>query len=88
MAGRGAAHEAAEEFWGAAGLAGYRSRCWCEFKGPCLGFHASEFRGFAGIGSAWRPAWFGLMRIFPPFPPHRACTKFVVLSSWFLVIVA
>ena len=53
---------------------------------PWLRTHAVEFPGFACIGSAWRPAWFGLMRIFPPFPPHRACRKFVVLSSWFLVI--
>ena len=53
-----------------------------------FGSHAVNVPGFACIRSAWRPAWFGLMRIFPPFPPHRACRKFFVLSSWFLVIAA
>ena len=52
---------------------------------PWLWNDAMEFPGFACIGSAWRPAWFGLMRIFPPFPPHRACRKFFVLRSSFFV---
>jgi len=51
--------------------------------GNCaFGSHAVDFPGFACIRSAWRPAWFGLMRIFPPFPPHRAWIKFVVLRSY------
>ena len=43
-----------------------------------------NFPGFACIRSAWRPAWFGLMRIFPPFPPHRALQ--MVIGHWSLVI--
>ncbi len=39
---------------------------------PWLGIHPADVPGFACIGLAWRPAWLGLMRIFPPFAPHRA----------------
>ena len=53
---------------------------WSVFH-PWLRAHALESPGFACIRSAWRPAWFGLMRVFPPFPAPPGIAN----SHWSLV---
>ena len=70
--------------WRSVGHFGSRlPRCLLGPGAMAFGSHPVDFPGSAGIRSAWRPAWFGLMRIFPPFPPHRALQ--IVIGHWSLV---